>query len=145
MGFRFIDEYLSSDFSCEVEYYQGKAKIVILRNGERSPILPWRRTLGFMASRALVLREPQTIQIMQRFYDSDGDTPSQHTSLELGTRYVQKVENRPYKGKSVLYVSGKCPFEGTSIGLNGGGLLVFAYIQAFECIMDKLDSIYKND
>ncbi len=70
-----IDEYLNSDFSCEVEYYQGKPKIVILRNGKRSPILPWRRTLGFMASRALVLREPQTAQIMQRFCDSHGSSP----------------------------------------------------------------------
>ena len=140
-----IDEYLNSDFSCEVEYYQGKPKIVILRNGKRSPILPWRRTLGFMASRALVLREPQTAQIMQRFCDSDGSVPPQNATIQINARYAEKAENRPYRGKSVLYVSGKCPFEGTSTGLNGGRLLVHAYLQAFECIMDKLDEIYKKN
>jgi hypothetical protein len=139
-----IDEYLNSDFSCEVEYYQGKPKIVILRNGKRKPILPWRRTVGFMASRALVLREPRTAQIMQRFCDSEGTVPPQNTTIEINTRYADKAENRPYKGKSVLYVSGKCPFEGTRTGLNGGRLLVHVYLQAFECIMDKLDEIYKN-
>lgn len=137
------DEYLSSDFSCELEVYKGQPKIVIKRNGEDLN-LPYRNTLGFMASRALVLREPKTIQIMQRFLDSDGEVPAQGTSQTFDTKYLLRSENKPYRGKSVLRVSGRSP-NGTSTGLNGGRLLIHAYVEAFECIMDKLDSIYGKE
>ena len=73
----FIDEYLSSDFSCEVDYYQ-ETKNCNFKKWKKVTYSPMEKNAQVYGIKSIGQPEPQTIQIMEHFYDSE--TPSQHTS-----------------------------------------------------------------